>query len=135
MVILIDLPLFDSYLVDTPAEYEHFRKGLYYVFNDIFVEAGAHPDVLSQAQHAFSNTRNNHILFRDERGDYIYLTPRKLFVNANFTQGNLFAKLPTNYKSYVISVTDDSVITEADNLAIAQWHSATDVRITKKSDE
>lgn len=96
------------------------------------MQANAHHDVLGEAKRsAHTHSYFDVIRFANKHGDYILLKPKKLAVKANFTRGDLFAELPIDYKSYVITVKDGSIITEADRRAIAQWRSATNIDIKK----
>lgn len=136
MLIDLSLSLFDSFEVATPAEFKSFTSFEYWGYNNIWVKASAHPDVLSQAKKWFNVdwVAIDHIKFTDERGDFFYISPKSKSVQASFSRGGLVSKLPTDYKKYDVRVTDDGVITEADEHTIAQWKSVTNIRISKHSD-
>lgn len=131
MVIFIEFPLFDSFEVATTEEYDNLLNGNYKSYHHIYVEASAHHNVFDEAQHQFHSQQIIHITFTDEHGDFIRLTPRTLSVEASFSRGHLFAKLPTDYMAYDVRITDDSIINQADKHSIAEWKSATKVRISK----
>lgn len=119
---------FNSIDIESPSQYQKLLEGLNRKHKFIYVEAGAHHDVLGEAKRwAYASIYQ--IRFSDEYGNVIILDPQGRRLSAQFTQGNLFAKLPNDYSSYTVTVTDDGIVTEADRRTIARWASAEHVKI------
>lgn len=119
-----------SLRIDTPQLYEEFTADqINGHFDRVFVDADAHPNILSQVQKFQHNSKYQSILFTDSDGNSVELDTSMKHVIANFKSGRCsFADLPSQYITYNIFV-DGMDVTKEDVNAIDNFKWAQNVLI------
>lgn len=119
-----------SLRINTPQLYEEFTADqIIGNFDRVFIEASAHPNVLSQVQQFQHNSKYQSILFTDSHGNSVELDTSMKHVIANYKSGRCsFADLPSEYHTYNIFV-DGMDVTRGDVEAIMNFKWAQNVLI------
>lgn len=128
---------FTTTTISDPHAYAQFKqRRLAADFDYVYVEAGAHPNVLGEAKY-YWNASNHIIDFRDVdyKFNYITLEPKDLKVKAVFQDGfNLTIGLPNNFVYYSVAFSLNVFVTANDIDAILQWHNAKHLEIHDECD-
>lgn len=124
-----------SLTINTPALYAKLEKGEIEAHHvTIYVEAGAHPHVLSLPQ-LYWNASYQEMHFTDAKGNEIVISPGSRSTQAYFIAGEgLTLGIPQNYEQYFVFFDNDAIATADDIYRIVRWRAATRVTISDRAD-
>lgn len=128
-------PFLFSLKIDTPELFNKLETGqIEGNHQTIYVECGAHPDVLSLPKR-FWNATFQELHFCDGQGNEIVLSPGAHSVQAYLTAGkDLTLGIPSNYEQYFVFFDKEVVITPADIDTIIRWRNAVRLTISDHAD-